>query len=92
MAWVGYHFLHDIRFLMDGEGVREMEGTHQIKINTKAGIFELNGVSIMDQTIDCTIRYRGNAPSVVELTLLADIDLEDRLTVQAKSIGEQSQK
>lgn len=72
-----------------GEGV---EPIHQIRINTKAGIFELDGVPIMNQTIDCTIRYRGSVPSVVELTLLADVDLEDRLKVQAKSIGEQSQK
>ena len=29
-------------------------------------MFELDGVSIMEQVLECTIHYRGDAPSVVE--------------------------
>ena len=66
-----------------------MNNTHRMKINTRKGIFELDGVPIMQQTLSCTIRYRGDRPSVVELTLLADLELEDDFEVQAKNIGEQ---
>lgn len=59
-----------------------MNNTHRMKINTRQGIFELDGVPIMQQTLSCTIRYQGNAPSVVELTLLADLELEDDFEVQ----------
>ena len=62
-----------------------MGAAHQVKINTRNGVFELDGIPIMEQTLECTIHYRGNAPSVVELTILADIDLEDCLEVQARS-------
>lgn len=61
---------------------------HQVKINTQNEVFELDGIPIMGQILECTIHYRGNAPSVVELTVLADIDLEDYLEVQAKSTKE----
>ena len=69
-----------------------MSQVHQIKINTRDGIFKLDEIPIMDQAVACTIHYRGNAPAVVELTLLADVDLEDRLPVQVKSTGERSRK
>lgn len=61
-----------------------MGDVHHLKINTKNGVFELDGVPIMEQTLECTIHYRGNAPSVVDLTIVADIDLEDCLEVQAR--------
>ena len=71
-----------------------MGDVHRLKINTRTGVFELDGVSIMEQVLECTIHYRGaqtydtttttNTP-VVEMTILADIDLEDCLEIQARS-------
>ncbi len=65
-----------------------MVGVHHFKINTRDGVFELDGIPIMEQTLECTIRYRGGTPSVVELTILADIDLEDCLELQTRSTRE----
>ena len=62
-----------------------MGDVHRLKINTRTGVFELDGVSIMEQVLEWTIHYRGDAPSVVEMTILADIDLEDCLEIQARS-------
>ena len=68
-----------------GKEVNWMGDVHRLKINTRTGVFELDGVSIMEQVLECTIHYRGDAPSVVEMTILADIDLEDCLEIQARS-------
>lgn len=62
---------------------------HCLHINTKDGEFELDGVSIIDSTINCTIRYQGQSPAVVDLTLLADVVLDDLVEVRARSIKEQ---
>jgi len=62
---------------------------HCLHINTKDGEFELDGVSIIDSTINCTIRYQGHSPAVVDLTLLADVVLDDLVEVRARSIKEQ---
>ena len=62
-----------------------MGDVHRLKINTRTGVFELDGVSIMEQVLECTIHYRGDATSVVAMTILADIDLEDCLEIQARS-------
>ena len=63
-----------------------MGDVHRLKINTRTGVFELDGVSIMEQVLECTIHYRGDAPSVVEMTILADIDLEDCLHFRSGDI------
>lgn len=36
-----------------------MGDVHRLKINTRTGVFELDGVSIMEQVLECTIHYRG---------------------------------
>ena len=75
------------------KGVSRLEGKlRHLKIDTQRGIFELDGLPIMEQTVSCTIYYRGQASSVVELTILADVDLEGYLEVQTKNIKGQRQK
>ena len=62
-----------------------MGDVHRLTINTRTGVFELDGVSIMKQVLECTSHYRGDAPSGVEMTLLAHIEREDWLEMQARS-------
>lgn len=61
---------------------------HELRIDTRERVLTLDGVNIADCAEECTVRYRGTETPVVTLKLLANVKLQDLVSVEEKRLDE----